>query len=74
MNKIVEYLKNNEKIAKIVSSAVLFAIGLGTLFLGISFSDSHFGFCMIFVILGILFGILGAVPLVCFWADWQGID
>jgi len=74
MNKIVEYLKNNEKATKMISSVVLFIIGLGLIFLGIVICNINFGFCAVLTILGIISGVLGAVPLVCFWVDWQGID
>lgn len=74
MNKIVEYIKNNEKITKMVSSTVLFFTGVGVLFWGLSFCDAHFGICLVLSLLGILAGILGAIPLICFWTGWQNLN
>ena len=74
MNKIVEYLKDNEKVTKAVTSAILFFAGLGLLFVGMAINSTHLGFCITLCLLGIILGFLGAVPLICLWTAWQDLD
>lgn len=74
MNKIVEYLKKNEKITKIVSSIALFFVGLWMLLWGCSMAVTNFPACVALCFIGGIAGILGIVPLICFWTTWQNIN
>lgn len=76
MDKIVEYLKNkkNEKTIKIVSSIFLFFVGLKILLWGCSLAVTNFPACVVLCIIGGIAGILGAIPLICFWTGWQNLN
>lgn len=73
MNKFIAWSRD-EDARKLLTSIVMFLLGLGTLLFGFTLGHKSVPMCILFCILGIIAGFLGAIPLVARYSNWQGMD
>jgi hypothetical protein len=74
MQKIAKWLRD-EVIYKLVASVFMFLGGISTLFIAIHFcNNSKIGMGVVLLILGLVFSVLGIIPLISKWCNWQDIE